>query len=82
MKLTAVLLAIPLALGTGSAFADSTTTTESQTTNPMTGTSERSSSMERHDSDSNKSIERRDSMRENSDGSVETESSKTVTKPD
>jgi hypothetical protein len=81
MKLTALLLALPLALGSGAVLAESTTTTESRTSNPV-GTTESSSTMERHDGGTGKTVEKRNSTRENPDGSVSTESSKRVTRPE
>ena len=81
MKFTALLIALPLALGAGPVLADSTTKTETTTTNPIKGTSESSSSMEHRDGISGKSVEKRSSVKENPDGSVSTESSKKVVKP-
>jgi hypothetical protein len=82
MKFTALLIALPLALGAAPVLAESTTTTESKTTNPAMGTTESSSTIERHDGISGKSVEKRNSMKENADGSVSTESSKKVVKPE
>jgi hypothetical protein len=80
MKLTALLLALPLALGPIAAFADSTTTTESKSTNPVMGSTESSSKTEHRDGLEGKTVEKRDSVKEHADGSVSTESTKEVTK--
>jgi len=65
MKLAALLLTMPLALGSGAALAESTTTTDSTISTP-----------------SGKTIEERSRTSEHEDGTVRTDQSKTVTKPD
>src|SRR4051794_31100626 len=81
MKLRSLLLALPLVLGAGSVFADSTTTTDTKKSDPVMGTTESTSSTRHNDSLSGSSSEKRDTTRQNPDGSVSTESSKTTNKP-
>jgi hypothetical protein len=82
MKFTAILLAMPLVLGTGAAFADSTTVTTLDKSNPAIGTSESKSTVKHDDTWSGKTVEKSSSVKHNADGSVATEDSKTVKKPD
>jgi hypothetical protein len=82
MKLTAILLALPLIIGSGATFAaDSTTTTQTNKSDSVMGTTESSSTARHDDSWTGKSVEKSDSMKQNADGSTTTQSSKTVNKP-
>ena len=83
MKLTALLLALPLALGSGAVMAaDMTTTTESSSTNSgMPASTESKTKIEKHEGlFGDKTVEKNKSTTQNADGSVSTEKSKTVTK--
>jgi hypothetical protein len=83
MKLTALLLALPLALGSGAVMAaDVTTTTESSATNSgMPASTESKTKIEKHEGlFGDKTVEKNKSTTQNADGSVSTEKSKTVTK--
>jgi hypothetical protein len=84
MKLTAILLALPLVIGSGAAMAaDSTTTTESSSTMnagmPSSTNSEKT--VERHSGLlGDKTVETDKSTTQNMDGSATTQKSKTFTK--
>lgn len=80
MRFPALLLALPLALGTGVVWAQSTTSTETKTSDSMAGTQSRSSS-ERTDAGMGTTVEKHDSATKGPDGSVSTESNKTVNRP-
>jgi hypothetical protein len=83
MKLTALLLALPLALGSGAVMAaDMTTTTESSSTNSgMPASTESKTKIEKHEGlFGDKTVEKNKSTTQNADGSVSTEKSNTVTK--
>jgi hypothetical protein len=84
MKLTAVLLAVPLALGSGAvSAADTTTTTESRSTNSGMPTSTESKTVEHKEGlFGDKTVEKSNSSTANADGTVSTEKSKKVTKGD
>jgi hypothetical protein len=81
MKITSLLLAVPLVLGAGFASAETTTTTE-KTVNSPVGSTDSSVTTERSSSWDGKTVEKRKSTTENPDGSVTTERSKTVEKHD
>jgi len=82
MKLTTILLALPLVLGSGAAMAaDTTTTTQSSSTNPGTPTSTDSKTTVEHKGlFGDKTVEKNKSTTQNADGTASTEKSKTVTK--
>jgi hypothetical protein len=85
MKLTALLLALPLVLGSGAVMAaDSTTTTESSssTNSGMPSSTESKTKVEKHNGifGDNTTVEKNKSTNQNADGSMSTEKSKTVTK--
>jgi hypothetical protein len=82
MKLTAILLALPLALGSGAVFAaDSTTTTKSMSTDSGSPTTTESKTKVEHNGlFGDKTVEKDKSTSQNADGSVSMEKSKKVTK--
>lgn len=81
MKLTALLLALPLAFGSGAVMAaDTTTTTESTSTNSgMPTSTETKTKVEHQGLFGDKTVEKSKSTTQNPDGSVSTERSKKVT---
>jgi hypothetical protein len=81
MKITALMLAVPLVLGANFAFAESTTTTE-RTVNTPVGSVETRTTTGHSGSWDDKTVEKHKSVTENPDGSVTTERSKTVSRPD
>jgi hypothetical protein len=81
MKLTALLLAVPLAFGATAVWADSMTTTETTVTNPAVPTTGTTSSSERMVTPDGKVVEKSATMTQGADGSVSIDQSKTVTKP-
>ena len=84
MKLTALLLALPLALGSGAVIAaDSTTTSQSTSTGPGAPTSTESTTKVEHKGlFGDKTVEKSNSTTQNADGTTATEKSKKVTKGD
>ena len=81
MKISALLLAITLVMGTGLASAQTSTSTEKSVSTPMGSvnskvTTDRSGPMD------GKTVEKNKSTTEHSDGSVTTDRSKTVNKSD
>jgi hypothetical protein len=75
MKLTALLLALPLVIGSGAVMAaDSTTTTESSSTNSgMPTSTESKTKVEHHDGlFGDKSVEKNKTSTQNADGTVST----------
>jgi hypothetical protein len=85
MKFTALLLAVPLALGSGAVIAaDSTMTTESRSTDSgMPGSTESKTKVEHKEGIfGDKTVEKSKSSSANADGTVSTEKSKKVTKGD
>ena len=81
MKITTIVLAIPLVLGAGFASAETTTTTE-KTVNTPIGSVESRTTTDHGPAWDSKTVEKHKSVTENPDGSVTTERRKTVTKPD
>jgi hypothetical protein len=81
MKLSAVLLALPLVLGSGAVMAaDSTTTTQSSSTNAGMPTSTESTTKVEHDGLlGDRTVEKSKSTSQNPDGTVSMEKSKKVT---
>jgi hypothetical protein len=81
MKITAILLVLPLALGSGAAFAETTTSSDSVTINsgmPASSTESRTK-IEHQGLLGDKTVEKSRSSTVNPDGSVSTEKSKSVT---
>lgn len=81
MKITSLVLAIPLVLGAGLASAETTTTTD-KTVNTPIGSVESRTTTDNGPGWDGKTVEKQKSVTENPDGSVTTEHKKTVTKPD
>ena len=81
MKFTALLLAVPLALGSTAVWADSTTTTETTVSKPSMPTTETTSSTERTVTPGGKVVEESATRTKGADGSVSIDQSKTVTRP-
>jgi hypothetical protein len=81
MKLTAILLALPLTLASGAVFAASTTTTESMSIGSgMPTSTESKTKVEQHSGlFGDKTVEKQQSTTHNADGSVSTENSKKIT---
>ncbi len=81
MKLTAILLALPLAFGPAAVMAaDSSTTIESTSTNSgMPTTTESKTKVEHEGLFGDKTVEKSKSTTQNADGSVSMEKSKKVT---
>ena len=81
MKITALMLAVPLMLGANFAFAQSTSTTQRTVSTPV-GSVETRTTTDHGMPDEGKTVEKRKSTTEHPDGSVTTEHTKSVTKPD
>jgi len=85
MKLTALLLAMPLAFASGGVMAaDYSTTTETRSNNSgMPTSTESKTNVEQHSGPfGDKTVEKQKSTSQNADGSVSIEKSKKVTKDD
>jgi hypothetical protein len=80
MKLTALILAIPLSLGSGIVLADSVTNTETTVSPPASPTVETKSS-EHAATPSGAVVDKHSASTENADGSKSSTSSKTVVRP-
>ncbi len=80
MKLTALLLAVPLAFGPMAVMAQSvTTTTQSSSTSAMPTTTESQTKVEQQGIFGDKTVEKSKSTSVNPDGSVSTDVTKKVT---
>jgi hypothetical protein len=84
MKITALMLAVPLVLGANFAFAQSTSTTQRTVSTPLGSvetrtTTDHSAPADRGDE---KTVEKTRTTTENPDGSVTTRHTRTVNRPD
>jgi hypothetical protein len=79
MKITAFVLAVPLVLGAGLASAQTTTT---KTIDTPLGSVHSSTTTDPGDLGDAKTVQKHKSVSENPDGTVTTQHSKTVTRPD
>ena len=80
MKIAPLVFAVPLVLAAG--FASAQTTTTEKTVNTPIGSVESKTTTNHADSWDGKTVEKSKSVTENPDGSVTTERSKTVNRPD
>jgi hypothetical protein len=81
MKITALVFAVPLMLGAGFASAETTTTTEKTVDTPV-GSVQTRTTTDHGPSMGGATVEKHKSTTENPDGSVTTQRSTTVNRPD
>jgi hypothetical protein len=82
MKITALMLAVPLALGASFASAQTTSTTTQRTVSTPLGSVETRTTSDHGMPEEGRTVEKQKSVTEHPDGSVTEQRTKTVTRPD